>query len=214
MKKAHLKIIIIMFLLSVSTINAHATDESGEQNFFTKRLNHRVHFGLYSSYFSDNIKMLQAGYDCALKLMPAIPDFNLLDLGLGLNALLAFNEVHETYKDNFGHTRPTHARLTPGFELNWNIRLYVIPISPIKGRVFLEGSGLGLVVYSRGFPEKEDAKGSRINVGSSLGIGMEYTINNYKAYTSLRLFHSSNGKDYVDNPALNAVGIVIGVQFK
>lgn len=42
---------------------------------------------------------------------------------------------------------------------------------------------------------------------------MEYPINNYKAYTVLRRFNSSNGKSYENNPALNTVGIVMGLQF-
>jgi hypothetical protein len=47
---------------------------------------------------------------------------------------------------------------------------------------------------------------------------MEYPIKNGKAnaraYTALRWFHASNGKTYENNPALNTVGILMGVQFK
>jgi hypothetical protein len=42
---------------------------------------------------------------------------------------------------------------------------------------------------------------------------MEYPIKNYKAYATLKWFHTSNGKTYDNNPALNAVGIVTGIQF-
>ena len=58
------------------------------------------------------------------------------------------------------------------------------------------------------------ATGSIVNIGSHVGMGMEYQINdNLKGYTSIRLFHASNGKKYVDNQALDAVGIIMGVQF-
>ncbi len=56
--------------------------------------------------------------------------------------------------------------------------------------------------------------GSIANIGSHVGLGMEYQINEkLKGYTTLRLFHASNGKKYEDNPALDAVGIIMGIQF-
>jgi hypothetical protein len=42
---------------------------------------------------------------------------------------------------------------------------------------------------------------------------MEHPINNYKAYTILKWFHTSNGDVYENNPALNTVGIIMGLQF-
>jgi hypothetical protein len=211
MNKIFLKIAFVLVFF-ISAVNVLAAEE--KENFFLKRLNHRVYMGFYSSYFEDNIRMAQAGYDCVLKLMPVWPNFNLMDFSLGLNALMAFDQFKEPHKDNFGNIRPDDTRITPGLELNWNIRLYVIPVPPVGGRIFLEGLGITLIVYARDFPDTGTAKGSRLNIGSHLGIGMEYAINDYRAFTALRWFHSSNGKAYEDNPALNAIGILMGVQFK
>lgn len=205
--------ILLLVLFASCIVNIQAGDEDGGESFFLRNLDHRVYLGFYSSYFDDDIRMLQAGYDCALKLVHLRPWFNLLDISLGLDALFAFDEVHSPREDNFGNIRPSHARITPGFELNWNLRLYIIPIPPIKGRIFLEGLGITLVVYTRQFPDTGSASGSYVNIGSHAGIGIEFPINDFRAYTALRLFHSSNGKRYEKNPALNAIGIIAGVQF-
>ena len=213
MNRLFIKFGMLLLFVSAFGLNAQDMDNNSEQNFFLRNLNHRVYLGFYSSYFDDDIRLLQTGYDCVLKLIHIKPNFNLLDFGLGFSFLLAFDEVYEWQKDNFGNMRPSHARVTPGFELNWNLRIYIIPIPPIKGRIFIEGLGITLVVYTREFPDIGIAKGSFVNIGSHAGIGMEFSINNFKVYTTLRLFHSSNGKAYEDNPALNAVGILAGVQF-
>jgi len=203
------RIFILIFMFCLFILNIFS-QENNEQNFFQKNLNHRVYLGLYSSYFDDNIKLMQAGYDCALKLIHITPNFNLLDFGIGLNGLLAYDMVNKIQKDNFGNERPKNGRMTFGFELNWNIRIYVIPIPKINSGIFIEGCGMSLVVYSREFPEN----GTHVNIGTNIGLGMEYPINYIKAYTVLKWFHSSNGKPYENNPALNTVGIVTGLQFK
>ena len=203
------RILILNFMFCLFILNIFS-QENCEQNYFQKNLNHRVYLGLYSSYFDDNIKLMQAGYDCALKLIHITPNFNLIDFGIGLNGLLAYDMVNEIQKDNFGNERPKNGRMTFGFELNWNIRVYVIPIPKINSGIFIEGCGMSLVVYSREFPEN----GTYVNIGTNIGLGMEYPINNFKAYTVLKWFHSSNGKPYENNPALNTVGMVMGLQFK
>jgi len=185
------------------------SQENGEQNWLQRHFNNRVYLGYYSSYFDDNIKILQGGYDAILKLIDITPSFNLLDIGIGLNGLLAFDMVNEIQTDNFGHERLKNGRTTVGFELNWNVRIYVIPIPKINSRIFVEGCGLSLVVYSRKFPET----GTKVNIGTNLGLGMEYPINNFKGHTILKWFHSSNGDVYENNPALNTVGIIMGLQF-
>jgi len=200
-------IFILLFLFLSITIYSQ---EPPGNSFFQRNFNNRIHLGNYSSYFDDNIRLLQCGYDAVLKLININPQFNLLDFGIGLNGLLAYDMVNEVQKDNFGNDRPKNGRMTFGFELNWNARLYVIPILKINSRVFIEGCGMSLVVYSREFPEN----GTYVNIGTSIGLGMEYPINDYRAYTVLKWFHSSNGKAYKNNPALNTVGIVMGLQFK
>jgi hypothetical protein len=200
------KIFAVVF--GLLTINIFS-QESNEGNFFQRHFNNRVYLGYYSSYFDDNIQLLQGGYDAALKLMNIAPEFNLMDVGIGLNGLLAYDMVNEVQKDNFGHERPKNGRMTVGFELNWNIRIYVIPIQKINSRIYIEGCGMSLVVYSRKFPET----GTHVNIGTNVGLGMEYPINNYKAYTTLKWFHTSNGDIYENNPALNTVGIIMGLQF-
>ena len=200
-------IFILLFLFLSITIYSQ---EPPGNSFFQRNFNNRIHLGNYSSYFDDNIRLLQCGYDAVLKLININPQFNLLDFGIGLNGLLAYDMVNEVQKDNFGNDRPKNGRMTFGFELNWNARLYIVPIPKINSRIFIEGCGMSLVVYSREFPEN----GTNVNIGTNIGLGMEYPINNYKAYTVLKWFHSSNGKPYENNPALNTVGIVIGLQFQ
>jgi hypothetical protein len=202
------KVVVLVFILGLFGINVYS-QENGEQNWFQRHFNNRVYLGYYSSYFDDNIKVLQGGYDAVLKLINITPSFNLLDFGIGLNGLLAFDMVNEIQTDNFGHERPKNGRTTVGFELNWNVRIYVIPISKINSRIFIEGCGMSLVVYSRKFPET----GTNVNIGTNFGLGMEYPINNFKGYTTLKWFHSSNGDVYENNPALNTVGIIMGLQF-
>ena len=200
------KLLIIIFVFL--TITAYS-QETNDGNFFQRHLNHRIFLGYYNSYFDDNIKLLQGGYEAVLGLIDITPNFNLLDFGIGLNGIFAYDMVNEIQKDNWGHERPKNGRLTFGFELNWTLRIYLIPISKINSRIFIEGCGMSLVIYSREFPET----GTHINIGTNIGLGMEYPINNFKAYTVLKWFHTSNGDVYENNPALNAVGIVMGLQF-
>ena len=203
-KKIHILVLVFTFF----GINIFA-QENNEQNWFQQHFRNRIYLGYYSSYFDDNIHVLQTGYDAVLALINITPNFNLLDIGLGLNGLLAYDMVNEAQKDNFGHDRPKNGRMTIGFELNWNVRMYIIPIPKINSRIFVEGCGMSLVVYSREFPET----GTHLNIGTNVGLGMEYLINNFKGYTTLKWFHTSNGKTYDNNPALNTVGIIMGLQF-
>jgi hypothetical protein len=202
------KIVILAFVFSFLVVNIYS-QENNEGNFFQRHFNNRIYLGYYSSYFDDNIQVLQAGYDAVLNLIDITPNFNLLDVGIGLNGLLAYDMVNEVQKDNFGHERPKNGRITVGFELDWSVRMYIIPIPKINSRIFVDFRGITLVVYSREFPDT----GTNGNIGTHIGLGMEYPINKYKAYTMLKWFHTSNGDVYENNPALNAVGIVTGLQF-
>jgi hypothetical protein len=202
------KIVVVSFVFGVLTMNVFSQENNGV-NFFQRHFNNKIYLGYYSSYFDDHIQLLQGGYEAVLKLIDITPNFNLLDIGIGLNGLLAYDMVNEIQTDNWGHKRPKNGRATFGFELNWNIRLFVIPIPAIYSRIYIEGCGMSLVVYSREFPET----GTHVNVGTYLGLGMEYPLNNCKGYTTLRWFHTSNGDVYENNPALNTVGIIMGLQF-
>jgi len=205
-----IKRITLFLLLFVLLVINLFSQETSEGNYFQRNFYNRIYLGYYSSYFDDNIRLLQYGYNAVIKMIYFNPQYNLLDFGIGLNGLIAYDMVNEIQKDNFGNERPKNGRETIGFELNWNIRIYVITIQKINARIFIEGCGMSLVVYSREFPEN----GTFVNIGTNIGLGMEYPINNYKAYTVIKWFHSSNGKPYENNPALNTVGMVIGLQFK
>ncbi len=179
--------------------------EQDNENFLTKNLRQRIYLGAYSSYFDDNIRLMQVGYDCALQLIDLTPDFNLLDFALGLDALVAFDD-----RGGPDQGRPINARITPGIELNWSLRIYVLPLGSIGSRLFLEGAGMTLIAYARPYPDN----GTYLNIGSHVGLGIDYPLSTGKGYTTLRLFHSSNGKPYEENPALNAIGIMTGIQLK
>lgn len=214
------KKIVFVLLSFIATFGVFAQDNETNKsaNWFKSHFNQRIYFGYYGSYYQDNIQMLQGGYDAVLKLIDITPKYNLIDFSVGLNVLMAFDQVNEPKKDNFGNTRPDHSRITPGFELNWCARLFILPISKIDARLYVEGLGMTLIVYTRNFPDINTingiATGSVVNIGSHVGMGMEYKVNNnLKGYTTVRLFHASNGKKYVDNPALDAVGIIMGLQF-
>ena len=202
------KAFALVFVFGFLGTNIYS-QENGEQNWFQRHFNNRLYLGYYSSYFDDNIKVLQGGYDAVLKLINITPGFNLLDIGVGLDGLWALDMVNKIQKDNFGHERPKNGRTTVGVELNWNVRIYAIPIPKINSRIFIEGCGMSLVVYSRKFPET----GTYVNIGTNLGLGIEYPINNFRGYTALKWFHSSNGDVYENNPALNTAGIIMGLQF-
>lgn len=198
------KVMLIGLLLFSSTYAIESSNKN-KGDFLVGNFNNRIYLGEYASYFDDNIRLMQIGYDYILQLIQITPNYNLFDFGLGLNGLLAFDNRGGVKND-----RLINARITPGFELNWSLRMYVLPIPKIKSRIYMEGLGMSLVAYSREYPDN----GTKVNIGSHVGIGMEFPIDNYKIYTTLRLFHSSNGRGYSNNPALNAIGIIIGNQFK
>lgn len=175
----------------------------GAASFLSTHAAQRIYVGGYSSYFGDDIRMAQAGYDFVLALIRLNPDLNVLDVGAGAEALAAFDDRGDTTGD-----RPVNARMTPGFELNWSVRLYLLHSKTAKSRLFIEGQGINLVVYSRPFPDT----GTKVNIGSNVGVGLATRLDQRELFATLRLFHSSNGKAYENNPALNALGLVFGVQ--
>jgi opacity protein-like surface antigen len=197
---------IIFILLAVFTSSAYAQDSLvNKQNYFKRNSYKRIHIGKFNSYFNDNIGIMTAGFDYGLKFIKIKPDFNLIDFGFGTNIIMAFDEQHDAKK-----ARPDYARIVPGIEVNWSLRLYILRIQSIKTRIFFEGEGMTFVYYTKPYPDN----GTNINIGSHVGMGMDFQMNNaLKGYTCLSLFHTSNGKNYENNPALNAIGILMGLQF-
>jgi len=161
-----------------------------------KRLDfgHRVTIGNYNSY-TDNIGVLEVGYDFIWN-FPTFKNYQLMDLGVGLSGLFAF--------DDKGSPR------TPvmGLGINGSMRIYTPAIR--KSRLFLDGV-MSLVLYSKDYPEN----GTKLNGGWHLGCGFEYSLEeNTKLFASIRWFHTSNNDIYgrERNPSVNALGIAIGIQ--
>jgi hypothetical protein len=73
--KMRKKLILLAFMLGIILSNL-SSQESQEQKFFQRHLNHRVYLGFYSSYFDDNIKLLQGGYDALLGLINITPTYD------------------------------------------------------------------------------------------------------------------------------------------
>lgn len=206
MKKNNIFLLAFILVL-VGTVTTFAQDSlvNKKQNYFKTNSYKKIHFGKFNSYFKDNIGILTAGYDYGLKLLKIKPNFNLIDFSLGLNLIMAFDEKTDPSK-----ARPNYARIVPGFELNWNLRMYVLRIKSIQSRLFFEGEGMTFVYYTKPYPDT----GTNLNIGSHVGIGLDHQINNsLKGYTCLRIYHTSNGKKFENNPAVNAIGILIGAQF-
>jgi hypothetical protein len=194
---------VLVCLLGMSTPAFGQDAEGGFGAFLARNSEQRIYVGGYSSYFGDDIRLMQLGYDVALRLVHLGQDFNLLDVGLGIEGLAAFDD-----RGGSGNGRPVNARITPGFELNWSARLYLLPLKRARSRLFVEGLGITLVTYARPYPDG----GTHVNIGSHAGVGIATRIDDREIYATLRLYHSSNGKAFESNPALNAIGVVLGVQ--
>lgn len=211
-KRYFYKVTAVALLLSFSVFREataqgiNKTDSLPQNSLWKRHFEQRIYWASYKSYFADNIGIAQCGYDGIFKLWQLTPDFNLVDVGLGADALLGFDERIDSTR-----SRPKYARIVPGIEVNWSIRIYLIPIRRIRARIYAEGIGMSFVCYAKEYPDK----GTKINIGSHLGLGMDYKINSVlRGFTSLRIFHTSNGMEYPKNPALNAIGIVTGIQFR
>ena len=198
-------VVIVLLFASFSILNAQNKNES---NYFKNNINQRIIMGLYNSYYSDNIGFVRTGYEAALNLINITPNFNLIDFGFGLNALMAFDNRGGASGD-----RPFTPRFTLGFDLYYAFRIY-IPLLKNTIRLFIEPFDIGLIVFTRPYPETIDATGTYINVSGQYGLGIEYNINEkLKGFMILQLFHASNAKEYSNNPALEGIGILTGLQF-
>ena len=188
-----------------------AQENQTDENWFTRHFEQRIYCGFYDSFGDEKANVLQAGYDAVLNLINITPAWHLLDFSLGLDVMFVRDQVNRESKDNFGHIRQTDNRLIPGFELNWCVRLYLFSIPRIRTSIFVEGLGITLVIYTKPYPDN----GTHVNIGTHLGFGMKFRINDsLDGYTTLRLFsHTSNGQAEETNPALDMVGLILGLQF-
>jgi hypothetical protein len=109
--------------------------------------------------------------------------------------------------------RPFTPRFTVGFDLYYTFRIYS-PFIKNKVRIFLEPFDIGLVIFTRPYPEVDGATGTYVNVSGQYSLGVKYKIDqNLKGFMMLQLFHASNTKEYANNPALEGIGILMGLQF-
>ena len=202
------RLFLTIAILALLFSNANAQKPANNDNngsFFKQNSYNRIYLGHLTSYTHDNIGIMSIGYDYGLKLLNIKPDYNLIDFGFGADLILGFDEKYDANRD-----RPYYARIVPGFEINWSMRLYLFPVRSIKSRIYLEGMGMTFVYYAKPYPDN----GTNINIGSHVGVGIDYQINQgLKGFFSLRLAHTSNGKEYSHNPALNAIGLIAGLQF-
>ena len=202
--------VIVLFLL-VSSIIISQEYQTNKENWFQKHFDQRIYLGFYDSFGDEKANVLQTGYDAVLNLINITPTWHLLDFNIGLDTLFVRDQINKETIDNFGHIRQTDNRLIPGFELNWGIRLYFLPIQKIKTSLYFEAVPITLVIYTKPYPDT----GTYLNVGTHVGFGIQSQINNVlKSYATLRIFsHTSKGKPEATNPALDMVGLVVGLQF-
>ena len=206
------KTVFIILFFGIVVLNIYSQEnELNDGNWFKRHFEQRIYLGFYDSFGDEKANVLQAGYDAVLSLINITPIWNLLDFSLGLDVLFVRDQIDGDFVDNFGHNRTTDNRLIPAFELNWGVRLYFLTIPKIKTSLYLEAVPITLVVYTKPYPDG----GTNVNIGTHLGFGMRSQINDsLKGYVTLRMFsHTSNGQPEETNPALDAVGIVIGIQF-
>jgi hypothetical protein len=180
---------IIMFLC---IFNSVLISQENKSSCF----GHRVTIGNYNSFWEDDIGIVEAGYDFIFNFPYITPEYNILDFGIGLSGLFAF--------DKLGNPRQP----VLGLGLNGSMRIYTPALK--KARIFLEGV-MSLVTYTKEFPKN----GTILNGGWHFGGGVEYnTENTTKLFAKILWFHTSNNDVYGRdrNPSINAVGIAAGIQ--
>jgi hypothetical protein len=202
--------IVELFLLTLSNISAQE-NQTDNKNWFQKHFDQRVYLGLYDSFGDENANVVQAGYDAVLNLLNITPTWYLFDFCLGLDVLFVRDQINKESVDNFGHTRATENRLIPAFELNWGVKLYFLPIPKIRTCLYFEAVPITFVVYTQPYPDS----GTHVNVGTHFGFGFKSKINDaLNIFTTVRIFsHTSNGQPEETNPALDMVGLIVGLQF-
>jgi len=209
MNKNFISIIVLLFLASSNLIAQES--QTPDENWFKKHFDQRIYLGLYDSFGDEKANVLQAGYDAVLNLVNITPTWHLFDFCIGIDVLFVRDQINKETTDNFGHIRQTDNRLIPGFELNWGMRLYFLPIPKIKTALYFEAVPITFVIYTKPYPDM----GTHVNIGTHVGFGIQSQINEaLKSYATLRIFsHTSNGQAEATNPALDMAGLIVGLQF-
>jgi hypothetical protein len=101
--KKYIGIIIFLYLF-----NSDLDSQENKPSYF----GHRVTIGNYNSFWEDDIGIIEAGYDFIFSFPYITPEYNILDFGVGLSDLFAF--------DKFGN--PCQPVL--GLGLNGSMRIY------------------------------------------------------------------------------------------
>jgi hypothetical protein len=198
--------IIVLLLLTVSNILAQE-NQTVNENWFKRHFEQRIYLGLYDSFGEEKANVVQAGYDAVLNLINIKPEWYLLDFCLGLDVLFVRDYTDTEIVDYFGR----HHRLIPAFELNWGVRLYFLQIPKIKTSFYLEAVPVTLVVYTQPYPDS----GTHVNMGTHIGFGLKSQVNDtLNVFATLRILsHTSNGQAEINNPGLDMVGLIVGIQF-
>jgi hypothetical protein len=207
------RIVFWVLFFGIFITNIYSQEiQTNKENWLQRHFEHRIYLGIYDSFGDEKANVLQAGYDAVLKFININPTWNLLNFSLGLDVLFVRDQLSKESVDNFGHIRTTENRLIPAFELNWGTRLYFLSIPKIKTSFYLEAVPITLVVYAKPYPDG----GSNVNIGTHVGFGIKSEINSsFNGYVTLRIFsHTSNGQPEDKNPALDMVGLIIGLQFR
>ena len=182
--------ILFAVLINVSIVNAQDNNKIID-------FGHRLTLGTYYSYTENVIGIMEPMYDFIVNVPYINSKYNLLDFGIGISVIMAF--------DRNGNVRLP----TIGFGLNGSMRIY----SPYvrNARAFADGI-MSLVLYTKNYPEN----GTKINGGWHIGGGFEYRLEDViKIFTSINWFHNSNNDVYgrERNPAINAIGFMTGLQY-
>ncbi len=155
-----------------------------------------LRIGCYGSFNTTNAVVVDTDYGIAVKFLPILDYYYLVDTSVDVDLALPFDMVSGV------------PRIVPGFGLNTQLRLNLIPIPKMRSTIFVEGV-LGLIIYGVPYPDN----GTNINGERHLGFGIEYHIDKATTFlVAVRWFHTSNGDIYgaARNPAVNTIGVNFG----
>jgi opacity protein-like surface antigen len=186
------KFIGVIIFLCIIDVMLFSQENDGKIDF-----SHRMTIGTYYSYTDNNIGIMEPRYDFIVNFPYLNPDYNILDFGIGLSVIMAFDRNNNVRMPTFG------------FAINGNMRLYTPPVR--KARLFTEG-GMSFLAFTKNYPEN----GSKMNFALHVGGGLEYKLaDSTKLFTTMDWFHISNNDIYgrERNPSINAIGINAGIQF-